>query len=90
MQIITDIIPTKVRKISYFVYAMIGVALGAVQAAVLAISIPSPQWLTVGLAVFAYIGVAFGLVAARNTVQPTATIADRNTAAHAPQPDARG
>lgn len=79
MREVFNIIPPKVRKFAYAAYALLGVALGATQTAYLSLELGQPGWLTVALAVFSYLGIAFGVVALKNTVTPTATI----TGAHA-------
>ena len=63
----TDIIPGKYRKVAYRVYATIGVVLGAIQTWVGAsVDASQPSWLLPALAVFAFVGGAFGLVAGDN------------------------
>jgi hypothetical protein len=63
---LTDILPATARKKVYAIYALLGVALGAVQVAYLNLA-GQPQWLTVALAVFGFVGTALGATAASNT-----------------------
>lgn len=63
---LTDIIPAVARKKIYAIYALVGVVLGALQVAYLNIA-GQPQWLTVALAVFGFLGTALGATAASNT-----------------------
>jgi len=68
---LTDIIPAAWRKIAYAVYALIGLALGAIQVGFSAAEAAQPVWLTVALAVFAFVGAGLGLTAASNTPSTT-------------------
>lgn len=63
---LTDILPAATRKRVYAVYALVGVVLGAVQVAYLNLA-GQPQWLTVALAVYGFLGTALGVTAAANT-----------------------
>ena len=64
-------IPARVRKIIYVTFTLIGVAFGATQVAYASVEGASqPDWLTVALVVYAYIGTALGLTAASNTPAP--------------------
>ena len=60
-------LPANARAAIYWVYAIAGVAIGSTQVAYAAAEAGQPTWLTVALAVFAYLGVAFGMTAATNT-----------------------
>lgn len=62
-----DLIPPKVRKPLYAVYASIGVILGAIQVGIAAAEAVQPVWLTVAFAVFAFLGGAFGFTATAHT-----------------------
>jgi hypothetical protein len=62
-----ETIPANVRKIAYAVYALTGVALGATQVGYSAAEMGQPVWLVVAMAVFGFVGGAFGLTAASNT-----------------------
>ena len=55
------------RKTAYYVYGLIGVAIGAIQVGYSAAELGQPTWLTVALAVFSFIGAAFGITAGQNT-----------------------
>ncbi|KHS54190.1 hypothetical protein [Brevibacterium linens] len=61
-----DIIPAKYRKPVYVTYALIGVALGAIATAYGPDNVP--EWHAVTTNVVLYIGGAFGLTAAANTL----------------------
>jgi len=54
------------RQRIYVVYASIGLVLGAIQVGLSAAAQSHPTWLTVSLAVFAFIGTALGATAASN------------------------
>ena len=62
----------KLRKNLYVVFAVLGVVFGAVQTAFVSASAEAPTWLDVAFQVYLYVGGAFGLLAAKNTVTPTA------------------
>ena len=68
MRIDITALPANVRAIIYWAYAAIGVTLGSVQVGFAAADAGQPVWLVVALSVFAYLGAAFGLTAATNTV----------------------
>ena len=67
MNVLTDILPANVRRYVYAGYALLGVILGAVQVGYLSAEAGQPEWLTVTLGVFAFVGTALGLTAASNT-----------------------
>lgn len=60
-------IPAKVRGPIYAVYALLGLALGATQVGFASANAGQPVWLTVALAVFAFVGTGIGYTAASNT-----------------------
>lgn len=63
-----DILPDSARKTVYAAYALIGALIGAIQVGYVAVpGADQPVWLTVALAVYAYIGIAIGATAASNT-----------------------
>ncbi|OJU44468.1 MAG: hypothetical protein BGN98_13875 [Microbacterium sp. 69-7] len=62
-----EIIPAGWRKPLYRIYALLGLALGATQVGFASADAGQPIWLTVSLAVFAFVGTGFGFVAQRNT-----------------------
>lgn len=53
----------RLRKITYTAYALIGLIVGSTQVGYAAAELGQPVWLTVALAVYAYVGVAFGFAA---------------------------
>src|SRR5699024_7638101 len=57
------------RKTAYYVYGLIGVAIGAIQVGYSAAELGQPTWLTVALAVFSFIGAAFGITSGQNTLK---------------------
>lgn len=63
---LNEIISGKSRKVAYAVYAFLGVVVGSVQVAYLAAETGQPVWLTVTLAIYAYVGTAFGATAGGN------------------------
>lgn len=61
--------PSK-RKPVYQVFAGLGLVLGAVQVGFAAAEVGQPVWLTVSLAVYAFLGAAGFAVAQANTNEP--------------------
>jgi hypothetical protein len=61
-----DILPAGARKPLYAAYGFLGLGLGATQVAYSAADAGQPVWLTVSLAVFAFVGTGFGFTAAAN------------------------
>ena len=62
-----DIIPASAREQVYAWFAVLGVAIGATQVGFAAASAGQPVWLTVALAVYAFVGGAIGFTARANT-----------------------
>jgi hypothetical protein len=60
-------IPAKVRGPIYAAYAILGLVLGATQVGFASANAGQPVWLTVALAVFAFVGTGIGYTAASNT-----------------------
>ena len=56
----------KIRKTAYIISTILGIALGAVQVGFSAANAGQPIWLTVSLAVYAFLGGALGIQAATN------------------------
>ena len=65
---LTDVLPPQVRRTVYIVFALVGLALGALQVGFSAAVSETPGWLTVTLAVFPFVSTALGFTAASNTV----------------------
>lgn len=65
--IIKEFLPATYRKIVYAVYALAGVVIGATQVGYSAAELGQPVWLTVTLAVYAFIGGAVGFTATTHT-----------------------
>lgn len=63
MGILKDVLPAKVRQVLYVAYAVLGVALGAIQVAL----DPDPSWLITTFSVYGFLGGALGLTAGANT-----------------------
>lgn len=63
----TDILTPAIRSKVYAVYAVLGLVLGATQVGFAAAETGQPVWLTVALAVYAFVGGALGFVAQANT-----------------------
>ena len=63
-------LPPEIRAKLYLGFAVVGVALGAIQVGYGAASVDQPTWLTVALAVYVFAGPALGLTAASNTTIP--------------------
>lgn len=64
---LNEIIPAAWRKPTYLVYALIGVALGAIAQAFGGVD-NVPEWHAIVTNVYLYVGGAFGLTAAANTI----------------------
>lgn len=64
---VNEILPPALRAKLYAAYALVGVLLGATQVGFAAADAGQPVALTVALAVFAFLGGAFGFVANANT-----------------------
>lgn len=71
-----DVIPAEARAIVYSIFATLGVIIGAVQVGFAAASAGQPVWLTVTLAVYAFIGGAIGITAQANTPKHKAPYGD--------------
>lgn len=65
-------IPPRFRKTVYAAYAWLGLASAATEVGYHAAGAGQPTWLTVELAVFAFVGMSLGLTAAANTPTPVA------------------
>lgn len=63
----TVFIPPRLRGVIYTIYALVGLGLGATQVGYSAAGAGQPVWLTVAMAVFAFIGTGIGYAAATNT-----------------------
>ena len=62
-----ELLPAHWRKPLYALYALVGIILGGTQVGYAAADAGQPTWLIVALAVYAFVGGAFGLTAAANT-----------------------
>lgn len=77
----TIIESARVRKIIYSAYVIAIVVIGAIQVGFAAISVGQPEWLTVALAVAAYLGVPVAGLAVANTSTDVGSAApDRSNA----------
>lgn len=68
------LIPAKARAVVYLVYLVIGLILGSLVVGFNAGGLTDPVWLTVALAVYAYLGGAFGFTALTHTPKADATV----------------
>lgn len=68
MGVPTVALPPKVRAVVYYVYALVALGLGGTQVGYAAAEAGQPTWLTVALAVLAFLGAGLGVTAASNTV----------------------
>lgn len=69
---VSSIMTPEIRKYTYIAYALVGVGIGATQVGFAAAEMSQPVWLTVSLAVYAFLGGAFGFVAESNiSASPT-------------------
>lgn len=74
---LNDILPAKVRKVLYAVYAFLGLGLTASAAGYLAAASELPVWLVVATAVYGVLGTGLGFTAAANTTPRVTVIAGR-------------
>lgn len=65
--VLSELLSPTARRTTYLVYGLLGLALGATQVGYSAANLQQPVWLTVALAVFAFLGTGLGIVAAGNT-----------------------
>jgi hypothetical protein len=92
MNPLEDIFGARVRGMVYAVYALAGLLIGSVQAAYSALPDSTvPDFITVCLAVYAYLGIALGFTAASNAKNPArggsaAPEADATAAPAKPRP----
>ena len=63
----TVFIPPRLRGTIYSSFALVGLALGGTQVGYSAAEARQPTWLTVAMAVFAFVGTGIGYTAATNT-----------------------
>ena len=73
----TVALPPKARAVCYLIFSCLGLGLGATQVGYAAANQGQPTWLTVALAVYAFLGVGLGFTAASNTQtapSPTVTV----------------
>lgn len=61
---INEFLPARYRKVTYVVYALIGVTLGAVAVGYAEADVDIPTWVQVATAVYTFVGGAVGLTAA--------------------------
>ena len=64
---LTDIFPPETRSKIYWVFALIGLIIGAIQVGFASVDVGQPTWLTVALAVYAFLGGGIGFTAQANT-----------------------
>lgn len=78
-------LPPKARVALYYVTTVTGLAIGGFQVGFSAAEAGQPTWLTVALAVYAFLGTATGLTAASNTVTGKAVRAETVAAQVTPE-----
>lgn len=61
------------RRIAYVLSFLVGLGLGATQVGYAAAEASQPSWLTVTLAVYAFLAAGLGVTAAQNTPRSLAT-----------------
>lgn len=64
-------IPPRLRQWLYLLYALCGVAFGAVASSD---GFTMPHWLAIALPIYAYVGTAFGVTAHANVPAPAALV----------------
>ena len=69
MNALKDVMSPADRKKAYAAFAALGILLGAAQVGYGAAGAGQPEWLTVTLAIYAFIGGAFGLTANANVTE---------------------
>lgn len=69
-QMVNSLLTDSLRRKAYVVYAFLGLVLGSTQTVYWSLEMGQPKWLIASLAVYAYIGVTFGLVAGNNVSKP--------------------
>lgn len=71
MNPLKDVLPPRARFWVYVAYGIVGVLIGAIQVGVAAAEQDQPMWLTVALAVYAFLGGPLGATASGNvTYEP--------------------
>ncbi len=65
------LIPDAVRQVVYIVYSCAVIGVGAVQVGFVSANAAQPVWLTIALAVLAYLGGVLGITAASNVQKKT-------------------
>lgn len=73
----------KARAVIYGTYVIAGLVFGALQVAFSAIAgVDQPDWLTIAIAVYAYLGIPVGgLAAVNSSIVPTKVVAAENVEA---------
>lgn len=72
-QEVFKLLPAKARLAVFSLAALAGLALTAITTGLAAVQAPSPQWLTIALAVFPVITSGLGILAGSNIQKPTTT-----------------
>lgn len=65
--IVSEVISPEARAMVYTIFAFLGLGLGGTQVGYAAAEAGQPVWLTVALAVYAFLGSAFGYTAVTHT-----------------------
>jgi hypothetical protein len=83
---LTDVMTPRIRKIVYFLYALVGLAVGAIQAGYGAVNAAVPDWLKIALAVYAFLGIGIGATAGSNVKDPARASGPAPSPSTAPEP----
>lgn len=87
-QEVFKLLPAKARLAVFSLAALAGLALTAITTGLAAVQAPSPQWLTIALAVFPVITSGLGILAGSNIQKPTTTTSTAVTVPATTVPDA--
>lgn len=72
-QEVFKLLPAKARLVVFAVAALTGLTISAIVAGFASVNAPTPQWLTITLAVFPVITSGLGILAGSNIQKPTTT-----------------
>lgn len=70
---VRDFIPARFRTYVYGIFAFIGLVIGSFQVGFAAANMGQPVWLTVVLAVYAFVGTGIGFTAMTHTGESVST-----------------
>jgi hypothetical protein len=87
-QEVFKLLPAKARLAVFSAAALAGLTLTAITTGIAAVHAPSPQWLTIALAVFPVITSGLGILAGSNIQKPTTSTSTAATVPATTVPDA--